>query len=99
MCAYNIGTFGYNVAIDPGGDDYSSIFFNKKGIVHVIQVRTKKIACQLNTFILSSKECYLPVPNLKIKVLLIESPSGKDYFAYTSMYDTRNYRNFGKTLY
>ncbi|GES92660.1 hypothetical protein GLOIN_2v1598892 [Rhizophagus clarus] len=76
----------YNVAIGSDGDDYSAIFFNKKGIVRVVKARTKKdgvsIECLYSVLV---QRMLFTCTKFKDKVLLIESPSGKDYFAHTSI--------------
>lgn len=75
----------YNVAIGSDGDDYSAIFFNRKGIVRVVKVRTKKdgvsIECLYSVLV---QRMLFTCTKFKDKVLLIESPPGKDYFAHTS---------------
>ncbi|CAB5394501.1 uncharacterized protein OCT59_013779 [Rhizophagus irregularis] len=75
----------YNVAIGSDGDDYSAIFFNRKGIVRVVKVRTKKdgvsIECLYSVLV---QRMLFTCTKFKDKVLLIESPPGKDYFAHTN---------------
>ncbi|CAI2184946.1 562_t:CDS:2 [Funneliformis geosporum] len=74
----------YNVAIGSDGNDYSAIFFNKKGIVRVVKVRTKKdgvsIECLYSVLV---QRMLFTCSKFKDRVLIIESPPGKDYFAHT----------------
>ncbi|CAG8592863.1 3871_t:CDS:2 [Funneliformis mosseae] len=76
----------YNVAIGSDGNDYSAIFFNKKGIVRVVKVRTKKdgvsIECLYSVLV---QRMLFTCSKFKDRVLIIESPPGKDYFAHTNV--------------
>ncbi|CAJ0895475.1 10455_t:CDS:2 [Entrophospora sp. SA101] len=81
----------YNIAIGfSNGDDYSAIFFNKKCIVRVVKVKHPKSSSSKSTVQI---ECLYSILvqrilftcfRFKDRILQIESPKGKDYFAHTS---------------